>query len=237
MLHACCAVVGRAGDDGGPFRDGAAMLDQGQRLQRFTPHAQANVQGPQQPAPYTQVCVGLANSILVCVPMCSVTADSKGLEGSAAEACEAVQFSCLLRALAHRPCPRALVCVLVCSVTGDRKGLEGLAAEAREAGKHNVAFVGLFLLGRMQECVELLVEAGSCCSSWGRVAFARLPLCWAAGRRVCGAAGVSGGRSVCGAAGEGWGAQSCHVCGAAGGGGEDQGLIPVAVVAISAYLP
>ncbi|KAF5839138.1 coatomer WD associated region-domain-containing protein [Dunaliella salina] len=50
--------------------------------------------------------------------------------------------------------------LLMRSVTADRKGLEGLAVEAREAGKHNVAFVGLFLLGRMQECVELLVESG-----------------------------------------------------------------------------
>lgn len=57
------------------------------------------------------------------------------------------------------------------SVTGDRAGLAALAADAREAGKHNVAFLGLFLLGRMQECMQLLVDAGRCarvgvCACW-----------------------------------------------------------------------
>jgi hypothetical protein len=47
-------------------------------------------------------------------------------------------------------------------VIGDRKGLSELSSDAKEAGKHNVAFLGMFLLGKMQECVELLVEAKRC---------------------------------------------------------------------------
>lgn len=37
-----------------------------------------------------------------------------------------------------------------------------MSSDAKEAGKHNVAFLGMFLLGKMQECVELLVEAKRC---------------------------------------------------------------------------
>ena len=55
------------------------------------------------------------------------------------------------------------VCVSsCCSVTGDRQGLSVLATEARGAGKHNVAFLALFLLGEVKECMQLLVEAGRC---------------------------------------------------------------------------
>jgi hypothetical protein len=33
-------------------------------------------------------------------------------------------------------------------VIGDRKGLSELSSDAKEAGKHNVAFLGMFLLGK-----------------------------------------------------------------------------------------
>ena len=46
-----------------------------------------------------------------------------------------------------------------CSVTGNRKGLADLVPEAWAAGKLNVAFVALLLLGRTRECMQLLVEA------------------------------------------------------------------------------
>ena len=32
--------------------------------------------------------------------------------------------------------------------------------DAQGLGKHNVAFLGHFLLGRLSECIDLLVEAG-----------------------------------------------------------------------------
>ena len=40
---------------------------------------------------------------------------------------------------------------------GNRNGLAKLALEATEGGKHNVAFLALFLLGRTEECMQLLV--------------------------------------------------------------------------------
>lgn len=46
------------------------------------------------------------------------------------------------------------------SAMGDRPGLASLADEAAGGGKHNVAFMALFLLGRVDACVDLLVGAG-----------------------------------------------------------------------------
>lgn len=48
--------------------------------------------------------------------------------------------------------------LLLYSALGDAEGLEKLCASAKENGKNNVAFVSLFLLGKVEECVELLIE-------------------------------------------------------------------------------
>jgi coatomer subunit beta' len=49
--------------------------------------------------------------------------------------------------------------LLLYSAVGDAEGLEKLSVSARENGKNNVAFVSLFLLGKVEECVELLIES------------------------------------------------------------------------------
>lgn len=48
--------------------------------------------------------------------------------------------------------------LLLYSAVGDAEGLEKLTASAREDGKNNVAFVSLFLLGKVEESIELLIE-------------------------------------------------------------------------------
>lgn len=48
--------------------------------------------------------------------------------------------------------------LLLYSALGDAEGLEKLSTSARENGKNNVAFLSLFLLGKLEECVELLIE-------------------------------------------------------------------------------
>jgi len=48
--------------------------------------------------------------------------------------------------------------LLLYSAVGDAQGLEKLSVSARDNGKNNVAFVSLFLLGKIEECVELLIE-------------------------------------------------------------------------------
>ncbi|KAG5179548.1 coatomer WD associated region-domain-containing protein [Tribonema minus] len=50
--------------------------------------------------------------------------------------------------------------LLLHSSTGNAAGLAALAADAAKAGKTNVGFLALFLLGRLEECLELLVKAG-----------------------------------------------------------------------------
>eukprot|EP00798_Chlamydomonas_sp_ICE-L_P021129 gene21129-28016_t len=47
--------------------------------------------------------------------------------------------------------------MLLFSARGHPEGLAQLATDALASGKHNVAFLALFLLGRLGECVELLV--------------------------------------------------------------------------------
>mmetsp|Transcript_31249 Transcript_31249/g.69528 ORF Transcript_31249/g.69528 Transcript_31249/m.69528 type:complete len:1001 (-) Transcript_31249:4758-7760(-) len=47
--------------------------------------------------------------------------------------------------------------MLLYSARSDTAGMVALASEAQGAGKHNVAFLALFLLGRLTDCVELLV--------------------------------------------------------------------------------
>lgn len=43
---------------------------------------------------------------------------------------------------------------------GDRAGLNQLLDSSIAAGKHNVAFICMFLLGQVDRCVDLLMEAG-----------------------------------------------------------------------------
>lgn len=50
--------------------------------------------------------------------------------------------------------------MLLYSCQGNREGLSTLAAKAIEGSKHNVAFLALFLLGRPEECSDLLVATG-----------------------------------------------------------------------------
>ncbi|OAE32528.1 hypothetical protein AXG93_3242s1510 [Marchantia polymorpha subsp. ruderalis] len=49
--------------------------------------------------------------------------------------------------------------LLLYSALGDAAGLERLAASAKEQGKNNVAFLCLFLLRKLEDCVQLLVES------------------------------------------------------------------------------
>lgn len=48
--------------------------------------------------------------------------------------------------------------LLLYSSLGDAEGISRLASLAKEQGKNNVAFLCLFMLGRLEECLELLVE-------------------------------------------------------------------------------
>mmetsp|Transcript_1936 Transcript_1936/g.2994 ORF Transcript_1936/g.2994 Transcript_1936/m.2994 type:complete len:1036 (+) Transcript_1936:110-3217(+) len=50
--------------------------------------------------------------------------------------------------------------LLMRSAMGDREGLGSLAEDAKVAGKHNVAFAALLLLGQVDSCVDLLVSVG-----------------------------------------------------------------------------
>ncbi|CAM6121486.1 unnamed protein product [Calypogeia fissa] len=49
--------------------------------------------------------------------------------------------------------------LLLYSALGDVKGLEELSATAKEQGKNNVAFLCLFLLQKLEACIQLLVES------------------------------------------------------------------------------
>lgn len=48
--------------------------------------------------------------------------------------------------------------LLLHSALGDAKGLSKLAVTAKEQGKINVAFLSLFLLGKVEDCVQLLID-------------------------------------------------------------------------------
>jgi len=50
--------------------------------------------------------------------------------------------------------------LLLHSAAGDAAGLADVAEKAKATGKHNVAFLCLFLLKRLEECVDLLCSAG-----------------------------------------------------------------------------
>lgn len=49
--------------------------------------------------------------------------------------------------------------LLLYSARGSAKGMTDLAALADEQGKLNVAFLAAFLLGRLEDCVDLLIKA------------------------------------------------------------------------------
>lgn len=48
--------------------------------------------------------------------------------------------------------------LLLYSSLGDAEGLSELASRAKEHGKNNVAFVCLFMLGKLEECLQLLID-------------------------------------------------------------------------------
>jgi len=48
--------------------------------------------------------------------------------------------------------------LLLYSSLGNVAGIETLAKQATATGKHNVSFVCLFLLGQLDECINLLVS-------------------------------------------------------------------------------
>mmetsp|Transcript_31650 Transcript_31650/g.94312 ORF Transcript_31650/g.94312 Transcript_31650/m.94312 type:complete len:1010 (-) Transcript_31650:167-3196(-) len=50
--------------------------------------------------------------------------------------------------------------MLLFAAQGNRAGLSQLTADASEGGKHNVAFLALFLLGRTEHCLQLLLKTG-----------------------------------------------------------------------------
>jgi len=49
--------------------------------------------------------------------------------------------------------------LLLYTSTGSTAGMVDLAAQAKKLGRTNVAFLALFLLGRVEECLDLLVES------------------------------------------------------------------------------
>ena len=48
--------------------------------------------------------------------------------------------------------------LLLYSSVGDAEGISKLASSAKEHGKNNVAFLCLFMLGKLEECLQLLIE-------------------------------------------------------------------------------
>lgn len=50
--------------------------------------------------------------------------------------------------------------LLLHTAWGNEAGLDALANDAQDAGKQNVAFLSRFLLGRVDECIDVLVASG-----------------------------------------------------------------------------
>jgi glycopeptide antibiotics resistance protein len=48
--------------------------------------------------------------------------------------------------------------LLLYSSLGDAGGITKLASVAKEQGKNNVAFLCFFMLGKLEECLQLLIE-------------------------------------------------------------------------------
>ncbi|MBA0549942.1 hypothetical protein Golob_020935, partial [Gossypium lobatum] len=51
------------------------------------------------------------------------------------------------------------VLLLIYSSLGDAEGISRLASLSKEQGKNNVAFLCLFMLGKLEDCLQLLVES------------------------------------------------------------------------------
>ncbi|KAH9622387.1 hypothetical protein KSS87_012785 [Heliosperma pusillum] len=49
--------------------------------------------------------------------------------------------------------------LLLYSSIGDTEGISELANQAKEQGKNNVAFLCLFMLGKLEECLQLLIDS------------------------------------------------------------------------------
>ncbi|GAA0140697.1 vesicle coat protein [Lithospermum erythrorhizon] len=49
--------------------------------------------------------------------------------------------------------------LLLYSSLGDAEGISELASRAKELGKNNVTFLCLFMLGRLEECLQLLIDS------------------------------------------------------------------------------
>lgn len=48
--------------------------------------------------------------------------------------------------------------LLLYSSLGDADGIKKLASVAKEQGKNNVSFLCFFMLGKLEECLQLLIE-------------------------------------------------------------------------------
>lgn len=48
--------------------------------------------------------------------------------------------------------------LLLYTSLGDAEGIAKLASLAKEQGKNNIAFVCLFVLGKLEDCIQLLIE-------------------------------------------------------------------------------
>lgn len=48
--------------------------------------------------------------------------------------------------------------LLLYSSLGDAEGITKLASMAKELGKNNVAFLCFFMLGKLEQCLQLLIE-------------------------------------------------------------------------------
>ncbi|KAG8069621.1 hypothetical protein GUJ93_ZPchr0006g41678 [Zizania palustris] len=49
--------------------------------------------------------------------------------------------------------------LLLYSSLGDAEGIEKLASQAKEHGKNNVVFLCLFMLGKLEDCIQLLIDS------------------------------------------------------------------------------
>lgn len=48
--------------------------------------------------------------------------------------------------------------LLLYSSLGDAEGINELASLAKEKGKNNVAFLCMFMVGKLEDCLQLLVR-------------------------------------------------------------------------------
>lgn len=50
--------------------------------------------------------------------------------------------------------------LLLHTARGSEQGLTSLASDAQQAGKQNVSFLSRFLLGKVDECIDVLIASG-----------------------------------------------------------------------------